>query len=193
MLSVPKRQRRRTPMSEELTTAPPSEESDCTRSVTEGDPELDDATASAEPIPDSELAAVQAALDAGDDDAIERALAELGPESFLTPGGGWGGSQAPVERCILIGRRNGLRVTSLKRSWGNTGSDHHKSQRRSYAADQAGSSSAMDRTARQIAAAVGRPGWTGGYLTVKSGTIRLQLIWKAPDHYDHVHVGCRRD
>lgn len=127
---------------------------------------------------------------------LREALGVLDPCSFLAPGGDWGGSRAPIERAIAIGARNGLRVTSRKRSWGSRGSDHHIAQRSSYAADMSNGSSPtpqMDRTAKQIAAALGRD-FDGGYLTVSCSRhgVRLQLIWRAPDHYDHVHVGARR-
>ncbi len=32
----------------------------------------------------------------------------------------------------------------------------------------------------------------GGTFTVERGGLRLQIIWKAADHFDHVHVGVRR-
>ena len=112
-------------------------------------------------------------------------------------GGGWGGSQAPVQRAMRIGTRNGLTITSNKRSSGNSGSDHHVSQRRSYAADMSNGRSPtpqMDRTAAQIAALLGHPGWRGGNLRVNTRGYRVQLLWRTNiggNHFNHVHVGVR--
>ena len=50
------------------------------------------------------------------------------PGRFTRPGGGFGGSEAPIRRAIRIAQRNGLVVTSLKRNSGSTGSDHHVGQ-----------------------------------------------------------------
>jgi hypothetical protein len=135
------------------------------------------------------------ALLSADEEAVQAALAALGCRDFAQRGGGWGGSSRTVEKCIAIGRRNGLQVTSRKRNSGNTASDHHVSQRASDAADISNGRSPapeMDRTAQQIAAALGHRGWRSGYLVERCNGLRIQLIWRAPDHYNHVHVGVRR-
>lgn len=126
---------------------------------------------------------------------LEDELEASGAADFLRPGGGWGGSETPVLRAIAIARRNGLTITSRKRSWGSTRSDHHTSQRHSYAADMSDGSSptpGMDQTARQIAAALGRPGWRAGILNVRASGMRAQLIWRWTGHFNHVHFGVRR-
>ena len=136
-----------------------------------------------------ELAGTDAFEEEGDAERVARR------PRIMVPGGGWAGSESPVRRCIAIGRANGLVVTSLKRSWGSTGSDHNTVQRRSFAADLSNGSRPtpqMDRTARQIAAAIGRRGWRGGLLNHVENGLRLQLIWRYEGHYDHVHVGVRR-
>ena len=120
--------------------------------------------------------------------------------SFLAPGGGWGGSEAPARRAIPIGSRNGLTVTSLKRSTGSTGSDHHVSQRRSFAVDLSNGTAPtpqMLRTARQIAAAMGYSWPANGYLQTATTAhgYRAQLIYNSsvvPDHQNHVHFGVRK-
>jgi hypothetical protein len=144
----------------------------------------------------AELAEILEALTA-DDDAINQRLSALDACSFLAPGGDWGGSRAPCERAAHVGRTNGLTVTGRKRTWGSTGSDHHVSQRNSYAVDMSNGRSPtpqMHRTAQQIAAALGRPGWRGGILNVVCARHRMrgQLIWNTTGHYDHVHFGARR-
>lgn len=113
---------------------------------------------------------------------------------FMARGGGWGGAEATVRRAIAIGRRNGLKLTSLKRSWGSVTSDHHQTQQGSLAADLSNGGAPtpeMDRTAGEIAAAVGVPGWKGGVLERFHGGLRLQLIWRWTGHFNHVHVGVR--
>ena len=173
-----------------------AESVDCeaaTRDVLEPPMELlDDETL----LTSEEAALLEDALDQTDEESVDEALGRIFLGGCLgAPGGGWGGSVAPVQRAIVIGRRNGLTVTSAKRSWGNTGSDHHTSQRRSFAADMSNGTSPtpqMDRTAQVIAAACGHSGWKGGLLNVQANGYRVQLIWRYPNHYNHVHVGVRR-
>lgn len=141
-------------------------------------------------------------LSEADSAAIDRAIefqdwsstfgSGLGPV-----GGGWGGAQHPIDRAQAIGRRNGLQVTSRKRSTGSPGSDHHTSQRRSDAVDLSNGSSPtpqMDRTAAQVAALLGVPGWRGGVLSRTVNGYRVQLLYRTSvggNHFNHVHVGVR--
>jgi hypothetical protein len=116
------------------------------------------------------------------------------PTNFLKPGGGFGGSEAPVRRAIEIGMANGLTLTSTKRTNGNATSDHHVSQTRSFACDLSNGSHPtpqMDATARAIATALGHPEFRSGILNVTQGAVRAQLIWRTSDHLDHVHYGVR--
>lgn len=129
--------------------------------------------------------------------SIRTEATALGPRQFLRTGGDWGGSEAPVRRAIRIATRNGLTVTSTKRDILSPGSDHHVSQRTSFAADLSNGSSPtpeMDRTARAIARALGHPGWRGGVLTTSQGPARAQLLWRTTvggNHFNHVHFGVR--
>ena len=131
-------------------------------------------------------------IDDEDDD-----LEGISPRQLLEPGGGWDGSESPVRRAIKIARANGLTVTSTKRSSLSTGSDHHVSQSNAFAADLSNGSSPtpqMDRTARQIAAALGHPNFRAGVLSVTRGRVRAQLLWRTHvggNHYNHVHFGVR--
>ncbi len=131
-------------------------------------------------------------IDDEDDD-----LEGMSPGDLLKPGGGFAGSEAPVRRAIKIARSNGLTVTSTKRSSLSTGSDHHVSQTRAFAADLSNGSSPtpqMDRTAHQIAAALGHPNFRAGVLSVTRGRVRAQLLWRTHvggNHFNHVHFGVR--
>jgi hypothetical protein len=121
-------------------------------------------------------------------------------ESFLAPGGGWGGSEVPARRAIPIAASNGLTVTSLKRSSGSPGSDHHVSQQSAFAVDVSNGTSptpGMLRTATQIAAAMGYSWPPNGYIqTPRTGLgYRAQLIYNSsvvPNHHNHVHFGVKR-
>lgn len=127
----------------------------------------------------------------------------IGPftlESFLAPGGGWGGSETPVRRGIAIGARKSLVVTSMKRASGSTGSDHHVSQRNAFAADMSNGSRPtpqMLRTAQQIAAAMGYRWPTNGYINTATTSrgYRAQVIYNSsvvPGHHNHVHFGVKK-
>jgi hypothetical protein len=176
---------------------PDVDEPDCEGATAEGDADLERQTDLAEEAGVESRSVDDEGFDPADAEAVDAALEGLSAADFLAPGGGWGGSQGPVDRAVRIGRANGLSVTSLKRAWGSPGSDHHVGQKSSYAADMSNGSSPtaqMDRTARQIAAALGRPGWSSGVLNVHSPRhrMRAQLIWRWTGHYNHVHFGCRR-
>jgi hypothetical protein len=138
------------------------------------------------------------------DDALDEPFEEEGRRfltrptkaAFLKPGGSWGGSVHPARRALRIGQANGLTVTSRKRSWGSTGSDHNVAQKRSFAVDLSNGSSPtkeMDRTAYEIATILGHPQWRSGILNERVGNVRMQLIWRWEGHYNHVHVGVRVD
>jgi hypothetical protein len=143
------------------------------------------------------LALSDATLEAFDD---TQRIGILGLDSFLTPGGSWAGSEAPARRASQIGTQNGLTVTSLKRSTGSSGSDHHVSQLSSFAVDMSNGTAptpAMLRTARQIAAAMGYAWPSNGYIetaTTAAG-YRAQLIYDSSvvsGHGNHVHFGVRK-
>jgi hypothetical protein len=116
---------------------------------------------------------------------------------FLAIGGGFFGSEAPVRRAMRVATNNGLTITSTKRSSGSSGSDHHLSQGKSFAADLSNGSSPtpeMDRVARAIAAMLGRPDFREGVLNISHGPVRAQLLWRTHvggNHFNHVHFGVR--
>lgn len=146
---------------------------------------LSDSEAMPDSSPDARTSESNEAADA-------LAAAGLGPR-----GGQWGGAEAPVNRAQAIGRRNGLSVTSRKRSSGSGTSDHSTAQRSSDAVDLSNGTRPtpqMDRTAAQIAALLGVPGWRGGNLVRRINGYRVQLLYKTNiggNHYNHVHVGVR--
>ena len=162
------------------------------------------ATAEFEPVDlSTELVALEPLCNLSDDEIEglgEGHEAVLGLEAFLAPGGDWGGSRAPAERAAHIGSRNGLQITSRKRSSGNAGSDHHVSQRAAYGVDMSNGSRPtpqMLRTARQIAAAMGYSWPSNGYLqtATTSRGYRAQLIYDSsvvPHHENHVHFGVKK-
>lgn len=148
-------------------------------------------------LDEQEIDTLDALSEAQDEGAAAAPPIGLSAGQLLRPGGGFGGSEAPVRRAIRIGASNGLVVTSLKRSTGSTGSDHHVSQRQSFAADQSNGSAPtpqMDRAAQAIAAALGHPSFRAGVLNVTHGPARAQLLWRTNvggNHFNHVHFGVR--
>lgn len=161
------------------------DEPDCAAAVDGDRPSPEDEE---QPLPPEDSSTFADSASSGQD-VLARGL---GP-----PGGAWGGAQDPVSRAATIGRRNGLLVTSRKRSTGSSGSDHHVSQRRSDAVDLSNGSSPtpqMDRTARQIASLLGVSDWQWGVLNRTVNGYRVQLIYRTNvggNHFNHVHVGVR--
>lgn len=128
-----------------------------------------------------------------------------GGGSAPKPGGGWAGTQAPVEAFAALAKQNGLSVMSAKRDRQNTSSggrsDHWIGSKDSYAMDLSNGSSPtpqMDRTASQIVRQLGGPknwGVRGGVFNTTVGGIRYQVIYRSNvggNHFNHVHVGARR-
>jgi Putative peptidoglycan binding domain len=116
---------------------------------------------------------------------------------ILTPGGAFGGAEAPVRRAMEIGLAQGLKITSTKRTSGDSTSDHHVSQTRSFACDLSNGdrpTPEMDATAKALATALGHPEFRSGLLIVTRGSVRAQLIWRSDvggNHFNHVHFGVR--
>ncbi len=86
--------------------------------------------------------------------------------------------------------------------WGRTGpvvwSDHHVLSTNAWAFDlavrgESQPSPATELAARRIAAALAHPDWGGGDLRTTIDGYRFQLLWRVAGHFDHVHVGVRRD
>jgi hypothetical protein len=138
-----------------------------------------------------EAAELEAMLEAAESGA------KASPPGLGPLGGGLAGSDAPIRKAMQIGIRNGLTITSTKRSSGNATSDHHLSQTRSSAADMSNGSSPtpqMDRTAREIATLLGHPEFRSGNLRVNIHGYRVQMLWRTNiggNHFNHVHVGVR--
>lgn len=111
----------------------------------------------------------------------------------------WGGSYAVFKQFINpFMQRQGLSTGSTKRSY-NTGSsvsDHYVGSTLAYAVDYPTGSG--ESAARALAKALGAsysPGqWNSSTITVDGHRFSCQILWAAPDgtHYDHVHVGLRR-
>ena len=77
-------------------------------------------------------------------------------------------------------------------------SDHHVLSTNAWAFDLAvrGKTEltpSSQLAARRIAAALSHPDWPGGDLLTTIGGYRFQLLWKVADHFDHVHIGVRRN
>jgi hypothetical protein len=117
-------------------------------------------------------------------------------QTLLTAGGGWEGSEAPVQRAAAIARRTGLAVTSAGRPSTSADSDHDIAQTGAFAADLSNHPTPtpeMERTAERLSRALGVPDWRGGEpLEREAEGMRARLLWKVPGHQNHVHFGCRR-
>jgi len=113
---------------------------------------------------------------------------------LTTPGGGWGGSEAPA---LAIARLSGLTVSSQKRDRQMTASggvsDHWTGSKSSYAVDLATSGSAGDAAFMKIMAGLGYPNLKPGqWHNLTIGGYRYQVGWRTPGHYDHIHVGVKK-
>jgi hypothetical protein len=111
-----------------------------------------------------------------------------------SPGGGWGGAEAPAKRIAQI---SGLPVTSEKRSRQRTASggvsDHWTGSTQSYAVDLGTSGAAGDAAFRKIVTALGRPDLRPGqWHNLNIGGYRYQIGWRTAGHYDHIHVGVKK-
>lgn len=112
-------------------------------------------------------------------------------------GGGFAGSETPIQRAIAIGRRNRLTLIRTKSPRAKSGSDHHPSQTRSFAADLSNGSNPtpeMDRTCAEIARLLGHPEFRAGVLNVNLHGYRVQMLYRTNvggNHFNHVHVGVR--
>ena len=162
-----------------------------------------------EPICEARTAAQlddETVVSAAEADEFDRWLdetdAEDWTESQVPPGlgpagGGCGGAGNPGKRAMRIATRNGLTITSTKRSSPPATSDHHTSQTRAFAVDMSngsGPTPQMDHAARQIAKRLGHPGFEAGNLVVSLHGYRVQLLYWTHiggNDFNHVHVGIR--
>jgi hypothetical protein len=114
----------------------------------------------------------------------------------ISPGGGWGGSEGVVEGFIPLAARLGIPVGSTKRATRNTASggisDHWIGNKNAYAIDFPVAGERGDQLAAMIGKKLGTD-WAGGsWLNVNRNGYRVQVGWKVPGHYDHVHVGASK-
>jgi hypothetical protein len=89
----------------------------------------------------------------------------------------------------------------LSDTWGRRGgsakSDHFVGNTNTWAVDLAvrgiqRPTPQTEEAARRVAAALGRPDWTGGDLQVTIQGYRFQVLWKVSGHFNHVHVGIKK-
>lgn len=110
-------------------------------------------------------------------------------------GGNWGGT-APV--AVMLASVSGLPITSSKRSTRLTASgnvsDHYTGMTKSYAVDLGTSSLAKgDAALARIMKVLGHPEYKGGsWANYNYKGYRVQVGWKVPGHYDHIHIGVRK-
>ena len=127
------------------------------------------------------------------------------PPDDITDGGGWGGSKNVANAAKKIAASMGIPITSQKRgpdkstSVGSSpSSDHHTRNKTAFAVDFGVAGARGDRLARAIAKKYGIPprniGTRKNHFIKVGGArrYRLQLLWRVPDHFDHVHLGIRR-
>lgn len=147
------------------------------------------------PEPDCDAATAEVDVRAGPDPDFELPARDAAAR-FFEPGGDFDGALAPVHRAINIAQAHGLAITSRKRNWGLQESDHHTSQTQAFAADLSNGlqpTLEMDAVATAIAAAMGVSDWHGGHLERRENGMRIALLWQVPGHYNHIHVGARRE
>lgn len=125
---------------------------------------------------------------------IKGAAASVGVAGLTTPGGAWGGSEAPA---LAIAKFSGLPISSQKRdrmltASGNP-SDHWTGSKQSYAVDLATSGSQGDAAFRKIVTALGQPNLAPGtWHNLTIGGYRYQIGWRTKGHFDHIHVGVKK-
>ena len=110
-------------------------------------------------------------------------------------GNDWGGS---MQRALWFGKVANdyigrYTITSTKRTWGESTSDHNHMQLTSYAVDIATSGSEGDRILRHLMNKFGSS-YDGGYwYNTNRGGYRYNIGWKSDsEHYDHIHIGVRK-
>lgn len=122
------------------------------------------------------------------------------PEQWFEPSGRNGGTEGLIgylTRLALHGNEPLYLSDGWGRSSGESTSDHHVSRTDSWAGDLAvrGHNHPTPQTetaARRIASALGEPDWSGGNLVKRVNGYRFQVLWRVPDHYNHVHIGVRK-
>lgn len=124
----------------------------------------------------------------------------LGDLDFNDTSGQWAGARKFAVAMIPLAKRYGCASTSEKRPRKFTSaggvSDHWEGAKHSYAVDLDNCGTQYpggppDKTAAAVAKALGFAGRLG-LQQKNAGKFRIQMIWQAAGHYDHVHVGFRR-
>jgi len=117
--------------------------------------------------------------------------------------GAWGGTLSIIEgEVIPVANRYGVPITSRKRAANhpltiqNRSSDHSALATNAYAVDFGTYNGAG--LAHAIAHALGIRGYSTGnwnpYYIQRAGVrFRVQILWAVSGHFDHVHVGIRRE
>ncbi len=120
-------------------------------------------------------------------------------------GKGWGGSEGVADAAKGIAAQMGIPVTSQKRDLAatqrvgsTTGSDHFTGNTNAFATDFGVSGAKGDQLAKAIAQKYGIPESNIGTfnrhtINVDGQRYSLQLLWKVAGHFDHVHLGIRRE
>ncbi|HEX7277462.1 MAG TPA: hypothetical protein VF244_08825 [Acidimicrobiales bacterium] len=122
------------------------------------------------------------------------------PLAWFVPGGRNQGTEnlANALAAIALQGNEPLYVSDgWGRTWGSATSDHYVGNADAWAADLAvrgiqAPTPQTEEAARRVAAALGRPGWTGGDLRVTIQGYRFQVLWKVAGHFNHVHVGVKK-
>lgn len=122
------------------------------------------------------------------------------PEQWFQPSGRNAGTEGLARFLAAVALRDNAPLY-ISEQWGRTTggaqSDHSIARTDSWAADLAVRgiqvpTPATEAAAKRVAAALGVPDWGGGDLTTTINGYRFQVLWKVPDHFNHVHVGVRK-
>lgn len=124
-----------------------------------------------------------------------------GPDQWFQPSGRNQGTEGIAMFLAAVALRDNAPLyvsETVGRTTGGANSDHHVSRTDSWAVDVAvrGIQAPTPQThlaAKRISTALGVPNWEGGDLTKTLGNYRIQVLWLVAGHYNHVHVGVRRN
>lgn len=127
-------------------------------------------------------------------------LVPTGPEEWFNPRGQHEGTEGIVADLAKLGVANNGRLYVNEcwgRTWGAATSDHHTTQKRSWACDLSVPGVQVPtpeghEAARRIGSALGVPNWKGGNLTKTVNGYRVQVLWMVAGHFNHVHIGVRK-
>jgi len=122
------------------------------------------------------------------------------PLAWFVPGGANKGTEDLALALAAIALE-GNEPLYLSDNWGRTSgsakSDHNVANTDAWAVDLAvrgiqRPTPQTEEAARRVAAALGRPDWTGGDLKVTIQGYRFQVLWKVSGHFNHVHLGVKK-